>query len=322
MSAHAESDRLLDYAYGELAPGDAAQFEGHLQGCTECAEELAAIRGVRRTMARLEPEPVPAQGLESLRAYAEQAARRAQSGPVKSTRGRGWILGLSAGAAAIVVAGIAHLVLDEGQPASERVAEYQARQPEAQTAVEGSKGEPMPALGQAPESEAVPAPVQAPVSPPVEKKELARKSSPKAAKRAPTRYAEPPPPASPQPMEFESPSAAKVAEVEERRAELRSAPARESVGGRAGAPAAAAQPSAAMDAAANVSVDGELQALRAQLARQPRGAELERVLISLCRLEVAYRRVADARFHCQRLIRELPDSQGAAEARELVKQLP
>src|SRR6478735_2425087 len=47
-ATHAAEDRLLEYAYGELSPGDAAAVEGHLQGCVKCAGTLDAIRGVRR----------------------------------------------------------------------------------------------------------------------------------------------------------------------------------------------------------------------------------------------------------------------------------
>ena len=66
MNAQADScadfdAALLDYAYGELGSGPARSLEAHLQA-----------------MGKLPGEPAPAQGLESLLAYAAQAARRRQ----------------------------------------------------------------------------------------------------------------------------------------------------------------------------------------------------------------------------------------------------
>ena len=73
---HAHEDRLLELAYGELAPADAAAVQHHLQGCERCSDALASIRGVRTAMAPLAEEVAPVEGLESLLAYAEQAAKR------------------------------------------------------------------------------------------------------------------------------------------------------------------------------------------------------------------------------------------------------
>ncbi|MBI3182195.1 MAG: zf-HC2 domain-containing protein [Myxococcales bacterium] len=78
---HQFEHKLLEFAYGELPPGEARALEAHLKGCSKCAQSLSAIQGVRQTMARLPEEPAPEVGLDSLLAYAEQAARRASVGP-------------------------------------------------------------------------------------------------------------------------------------------------------------------------------------------------------------------------------------------------
>jgi hypothetical protein len=134
---HSEADRLLDYAYGELSPTEKDAFETHLHGCPTCSEELASIRGVRRAMARLEDEPAPMQGWESLKVYAEQAARRMQAEPTPRAgrRWRQWLAPLTALAAAGVVAGVAMDVLEQSPTLSERRATaLQSAEPPAATA--------------------------------------------------------------------------------------------------------------------------------------------------------------------------------------------
>jgi hypothetical protein len=93
QNLHAHEDRLLDFAYGELPVPDAQVVEAHVQGCARCAQALREIRGVRATMSQLSTEPAPDAGLESLLAYAQQAARRAAAGPApKPSRWRRWLL--------------------------------------------------------------------------------------------------------------------------------------------------------------------------------------------------------------------------------------
>ncbi|MFL5350460.1 MAG: zf-HC2 domain-containing protein [Hyalangium sp.] len=93
QNLHAQEDRLLDLVYGELPPTEAQAVESHLEGCTRCSELLADIRGVRTTMAQLPLEPAPDAGLESLLAYAQQAARNAAAGPApKPTWWRRWLV--------------------------------------------------------------------------------------------------------------------------------------------------------------------------------------------------------------------------------------
>src|SRR4051812_25935089 len=104
MSAHPSQDSLLDFAYGELSPQDAAAAGAHIQDCQECTRALIQIRGVRRLMAELPVEPPPTTGQESLMAYAGQAARRRSAG----ARGGRWTGLLSAlgGVSALVVIGV------------------------------------------------------------------------------------------------------------------------------------------------------------------------------------------------------------------------
>ncbi|NPC86235.1 zf-HC2 domain-containing protein, partial [Pyxidicoccus fallax] len=93
QNLHAHEDRLLDFAYGELPVPEARVVEAHLQGCARCTQALRDIRGVRATMSQLSTEPAPDAGLESLLAYAQQAARRNAAGPTpKPSRWRRWLL--------------------------------------------------------------------------------------------------------------------------------------------------------------------------------------------------------------------------------------
>ena len=75
-AAHQYEDKLLEFAYGELPQHEADAVDAHVRGCTRCASSLSEIRSVRATMAGLPMESAPDAGLESLLAYAEQAARR------------------------------------------------------------------------------------------------------------------------------------------------------------------------------------------------------------------------------------------------------
>lgn len=93
QNPHAQEDRLLDFAYGELPVPEARLVEAHLESCARCTQALDDIRGVRATMSQLSVEPAPDAGLESLMAYAQQAARRAAAGPEpKPSRWRRWLL--------------------------------------------------------------------------------------------------------------------------------------------------------------------------------------------------------------------------------------
>ncbi len=77
---------LLDYAYGELEGASRKDVESHVAGCADCRIALLQISGTRSLVAELEPEPAPEAGLESLLAYAQQAARNRAAETAKAPR--------------------------------------------------------------------------------------------------------------------------------------------------------------------------------------------------------------------------------------------
>jgi hypothetical protein len=106
QGAHAHEERLLDFAYGELPPTEARLVEQHVQGCSRCSEALDGLRSVRTTMSRLPLESAPDAGLESLLAYAQQAARRSAAGPEPAPRWWRRLLAPALGMAALSVFGV------------------------------------------------------------------------------------------------------------------------------------------------------------------------------------------------------------------------
>ncbi|WP_309888669.1 zf-HC2 domain-containing protein [Archangium sp.] len=106
QGSHANEDRLLDFAYGELPPSEARVMEQHVLGCSRCSEALDGIRGVRTTMSRLPLHSAPEAGLESLLAYAQQAARRSAAGPEPAPRWWRRLLAPALSMAALGVFGI------------------------------------------------------------------------------------------------------------------------------------------------------------------------------------------------------------------------
>lgn len=83
-AAHQYEDKLLEFAYGELPQHEAEAVDAHVRGCTRCSQSLTEIRGVRATMTQLPMEAAPDAGLDSLLAYAEQAAQRNSVKPAPS----------------------------------------------------------------------------------------------------------------------------------------------------------------------------------------------------------------------------------------------
>ncbi len=75
-AVHQFEDKLLEFAYGELQPHEAEAVDAHVRGCTRCAESLSQMTAVRQAMQALPNEPAPADGLDSLLAFAEQHAAR------------------------------------------------------------------------------------------------------------------------------------------------------------------------------------------------------------------------------------------------------
>jgi hypothetical protein len=163
QSLHAQEDRLLDFVYGELPPTEAHAVESHLEGCTRCSELLADIRGVRTTMAQLPMEPAPDAGLESLLAYAQQAARNAAAGPApKPTWWRRWLVP-AIGVAAVCFFGIISIQVSKSvdlRPELAAKSEPARRDVAATESVQGQPREPM-----APEPVAQAAPAPAPTTP-------------------------------------------------------------------------------------------------------------------------------------------------------------
>ena len=49
-AAHQYEDKLLEFAYGELARPEADAVEAHVRGCAKCSQQLSEIKGVRATM--------------------------------------------------------------------------------------------------------------------------------------------------------------------------------------------------------------------------------------------------------------------------------
>ncbi len=116
---------LLDYAYGELDGASLRKVEEHLSVCPACRVAVARVSDTRRAMAMLAPELAPSAGLDSLFAYAEQAASRA--GTSSPPRGRWRWLGaaLSAGlfATVILVVSRNHAALELSRPRAPSVAQ-------------------------------------------------------------------------------------------------------------------------------------------------------------------------------------------------------
>jgi hypothetical protein len=146
QNLHAHEDRLLDFAYGELPAQEARVVESHLQGCTRCTELLEGMRGVRSTMAQLPLEPAPDAGLESLLAYAQQAARNAAAGPpLKPTWWRRWLVPVM-GVTAVSLFGIVSLQVSKTVDLSPEVMATAERSPKKAEAAAVASTPPAPAM--------------------------------------------------------------------------------------------------------------------------------------------------------------------------------
>lgn len=75
-AVHQYEDKLLEFAYGELPQHEADAVDAHVRGCARCSQALTEIRSVRTAMSTLPMEAAPDAGLDSLMAFAEQAAKR------------------------------------------------------------------------------------------------------------------------------------------------------------------------------------------------------------------------------------------------------
>ncbi|HEX8700067.1 MAG TPA: zf-HC2 domain-containing protein [Myxococcaceae bacterium] len=146
QNLHAHEDRLLDFVYGELPAHEAQAVESHLQGCTRCTELLDGIRGVRTTMAQLPVEPAPDAGLESLLAYAQQAARNASAGPApKPTWWRRWLVP-AMGLTAVSVFGVVTLQVNKSVDLSVEQAVTASRANKDEAKALSAESPPAPAM--------------------------------------------------------------------------------------------------------------------------------------------------------------------------------
>ncbi len=133
-TVHHFEDKLLEFAYGELALHEANAIEAHVRGCSRCAQALDEIRSVRASMGQLPFERPPEAGLDSLLAYAEQSAKRTVEAKT-STKFRRWLFPLSSLMALTLVGVIAFRAVPQfdTNPAS-AVAEAKLEQKEERPA--------------------------------------------------------------------------------------------------------------------------------------------------------------------------------------------
>ena len=91
-ASHHPEEKLLDYAYDELSAAESKTVEAHVRSCPQCADSLSSMKRVRQTMSQLPIAPAPTKGLDSLRAYAEQAAQRARADANRPRRWMAWLV--------------------------------------------------------------------------------------------------------------------------------------------------------------------------------------------------------------------------------------
>jgi len=162
QGAHRYEDRLLEFAYGELPVAEARSIEAHVKGCPRCTGALREIEGVRQQMSQLVPEPAPDAGLDSLLAYAEQAARRASAGPAPSRGWRRWMfgaVGAASLAAVLVVVGVV-ANREDLKPTSPATIQAEEAKAQAQAQALDRAAEPPPAAAPAPAVAAAPQPLE------------------------------------------------------------------------------------------------------------------------------------------------------------------
>lgn len=152
--SHQYEDKILEFAYGELPPHEASAVDAHVQHCDKCAQALRKIRSVRAVMADVPFEDAPEAGLDSLLAYAQQAAQR--QAKQRGGFGKNWIRFL-APLTSMLAIGIALGVLFQLTPADKtapvvsgvpaKEAALESPQPEGATASDDMVAmavEPMP----------------------------------------------------------------------------------------------------------------------------------------------------------------------------------
>jgi Putative zinc-finger len=112
-------DKVLDYAYGELAKAEAAEFEQHLKDCARCQAELALVQRVRSAVKTVLPLVEPPQaatgGLHAQLLHAAALRRPVQRGKVLAFARR--VVshpGYAAAAALLIVGGAVGLQFARG----------------------------------------------------------------------------------------------------------------------------------------------------------------------------------------------------------------
>jgi anti-sigma factor RsiW len=76
-----DTERLLDYLYGELQPAEREAFDRHLASCAECRSEVDGLRGTRSHLALWAP-PEPDLGFQIVRSVKPAAVPRWRPAPV------------------------------------------------------------------------------------------------------------------------------------------------------------------------------------------------------------------------------------------------
>ena len=314
-----DQDKLLGYAYGELSSPEAKSLEAHLKNCPQCARALEDIRKVRRTMAQLPTVPAPEAGLDSLLAYAQQAASRAQGGPAARSNLWKWVLLPSTGVlATVLLIVVSTRVAQETQLSRLRsVAASKAVPPSPPPQAEPSVAPEVAPIAKPAES---PKPPEGPklVESPKEKEAVAkaeRKPSlmlrMKAAPEAPRPSAKA---VTEQPEDFVQPASKDESETQAGRPRMKSAAERQESRGVAPASAPASGPGP------RGALDREIARTRETL-RTPTLARQERawLLKHLCELLYAANRSSEADSTCDQVIRDFPGSAAADAARQLKK---
>ena len=181
QSLHAHEDRLLDFAYGELPPPRPRPW-------SPTSRAAPVQRAARRASAACAPswrscamEPAPDAGLESLLAYAQQAARNAAAGPApKPTWWRRWLVPVM-GVAAVCAFGVVSVTVNKNTAALKE--EIEAQSAQAKNAEAAAPASPAPSPD---ESYREPPKTRAPVAlPPA----ASQKAAPQAQMAPPTTVA-------------------------------------------------------------------------------------------------------------------------------------
>jgi len=349
-AAH-DQDRLLEYAYGELAPSEAKSFEAHLTSCADCTRALEDIRSVRRTMGQLPTVPAPNTGLDSLLAYAQQAARRAQAGPESRSSFWKWMLPSTGVLALVLLIVVTRQVAEETSRArtipvessevkqlpmaapapsqvepAEKKQEDSVRSLRAPAAAGDAKG------NFAAHSDAQPKPRRESAD-----AVASKPSSPPARKAAPAPLAKVIAPSERDDFAADAKDEARAGRLAALRKSAGSSPSSENEGGSAAANAssevvsgvvggvvqgegtsrAAVSPSA-YDKQPRPAPAEEIARIRNTLAKEnPPRAERAKLLNRLCELLYAAQRVSEAESACEQVIREFPGSPAAVNAQEL-----